>query len=221
LQEKESAEGELGAWPSLNGVGALQLLSPSPEHAARVAVCSGAASFNEGDSRGLHSATWIQFSGMEAPAEIATVIIAAAVGFITYRQWRSAADEFRFALFEKRYEIFKATHSFMSAVAAGEFKQTDITDFDTARTEAYFLFGNDPQLMRYLREIRDQAQKYRGLQTKAKVERGIPQGDATIEEMEKCLSWFFDQIDRSKEEFAPFLSFPHKMKQKEQCIFCG
>lgn len=79
---------------------------------------------------------WLRFGG--------TVLLSLAALIFTYFQWRLKEDDFRFALFEKRYEIYKACSEFLTDIAEyGRHDRQRIEQFIVTIQQARFLFSSN------------------------------------------------------------------------------
>jgi hypothetical protein len=88
-------------------------------------------------------------------------------------------------------------------------KVQEVIKFDTASTEAYFLFGGDKDLLDYLAAIRATAEQ---CNTAHAVALGIPgppnpQRTELTQRMLKGKEWLIDQSSAARQKFAPYLSF--------------
>lgn len=82
---------------------------------------------------------WAQY--LQAPL---TPTIALAVGFIAYRQWRTAHSKLVLDLFERRPEVYELTRKAVSFVNThGRTSHEAEVDLLTAMNSAEFLFGQD------------------------------------------------------------------------------
>ena len=89
--------------------------------------------------------------------------IAAMVGYVAYRQWRTARDRLRFDLFEKRYVIYERIQTIIiAALSAHPPNSEEILDFYRGTRGVEFLFG--PEIEIYLGELRDSLGRLAGLQ---------------------------------------------------------
>ncbi|MGA2868940.1 MAG: hypothetical protein ABSF34_07255 [Verrucomicrobiota bacterium] len=140
-------------------------------------------------------------------AAIGQITISCAVAYVAWQQWKTARDKLQLDRYEKRFRIYNATTDFISAVAwnvSGNIGQEQVVKFDIARSEAYFLFAGDNDLLKFLDDLR---QKAGDLATWKEQAKGQEVGSEASKEREKLNNWFHDQFDAAKHRFAPYLSF--------------
>ncbi len=86
-------------------------------------------------------------------AAIGQLAISCAVGYVAWRQWKTAHDKLRLDLYEKRFRILNTTTDFISDVLSGDIKQEQMVKFLVARSEATFLFAGDKELLNFLDDL--------------------------------------------------------------------
>lgn len=135
------------------------------------------------------------------------ITLSCAVAYVAWQQWKTARDKLQLDRYEKRFRIYNATTDFISAVAwnvSGNIGQEQVVKFDVARSEAFFLFAGDTDLLRFLDDLRLKAKDLASWKEQAKGQ-GI-ESEAS-KERDKLNNWFHDQFDAAKHKFAPYLSF--------------
>jgi hypothetical protein len=140
-------------------------------------------------------------------AAIGQITISCAVRYVAWQQWKTARDKLQLDRYEKRFRIYNATTDFISAVAwnvSGNIGQEQVVKFDTAQSEAFFLFAGDADLLKFLDDLRQKAKDLALWKEQAK---GQGVGSEASQEWEKLNNWFHDQLDAAKHKFAPYLSF--------------
>lgn len=146
---------------------------------------------------------WISFL---APA--ATLSAACAVAYYAHQQWKLAQDKLRFDLFERRYKVFEATRTFLYNVLEfkGNYEEGAFMDFNRKTADAEFLFG--PDVVKYLRELRQNAALSR---VNHKLNRPVPTDKGHLESMEEkqetLIQLFVDQTNNLSKVFYPYLGY--------------
>ena len=140
-----------------------------------------------------------------------SLAIGGAVGYVAYQQWKTARDKLRLDLYDRRFKVFQAVMDFIGHASSTDATSVqEIIKFDTARTEALFLFGGDKELLDYLASIRAKSEE---AHTAHAIAQGIPgppnaQRTELTQRILKAKEWLFDQPNVAKEKFARYLSFP-------------
>ncbi|HUD48011.1 MAG TPA: hypothetical protein VMR33_14350 [Candidatus Baltobacteraceae bacterium] len=144
--------------------------------------------------------TWPTYSA------VLTSLIALA---ISYFQYRATRTKFRIDLYEKRFKIYEATLAFLRAAASQDVKLDEMIAFDKARNEAFFLFGNDPKIVKYLKSLRDTADAYNTVRSQTKELSGSDD-DVAIELRKKrnqIQEKILSEHNIAPLKFAPYLAF--------------
>lgn len=81
---------------------------------------------------------WVQFLGALAPA-----VIAGIVGYVAYRQWRTAQERLKLDLFDRRWSIYEETKRFLATREAGALQIAAVNRFAAETKGAQFLFDHD------------------------------------------------------------------------------
>jgi hypothetical protein len=138
-------------------------------------------------------------------AAIGQLAISCAVGYVAWRQWKTAHDKLRLDLYEKRFRILNTTTDFISDVLSGEIKQEQMVKFLVARSEATFLFAGDKELLNFLDDL---TQKSRDLAIWRDQAKQVQQpGSEPSKQRDALQKWFLAQFDVARKQFAAHLSF--------------
>ena len=144
---------------------------------------------------------WIEYVKAFGPA-----IIAAFVAYIAYQQWQINRANLREKLFDRRFELFKTAHRFLSVVVQdAKVPDESLPEFFDAIQRSRFLFGTDIQ--KYLKEVNSRAQQMRLYQIKRE---GLSVGEekSKIVELESQeLKWLCEQTSEVFDKFEPYLGF--------------
>jgi hypothetical protein len=125
-----------------------------------------------------------------------TPVIALLASYIAWRQHMTNRRQFRLALFEKRWAVFKSTATLIAAVLqSAQVQLSEINAFDIGTSDQEFLFGAD--IVEYLSQIRHQAVNLLGLGND--VQRS-PERTALVQ-------WFGGQMDETKKKFGKYMAF--------------
>jgi hypothetical protein len=119
------------------------------------------------------------------------------------------ATKFRIDLYERRFKIYEATLAFLRAASSQDVKPDDMIAFDRARNEAFFLFGNDPAIVKYLKSLRDTADTYNSVHSQTKELSGSQDESAIQLRKKRDELWkrILSGHDTAPQKFAPYLSF--------------
>ena len=135
----------------------------------------------------------------------ATLVIGLAVAYVAYQQWKTARDKFRFDLYAKRFQVYQSVMDFLGHVISSQITNPEeVRRFDTARSEAYFLFAGDKDLLKYLDEVRQRASDYAIWKEQSKG-RGV--GSEESKQRENVSGWLYAQLNSARDKFLPHLSF--------------
>lgn len=137
---------------------------------------------------------------------IGPTMIACLVAFIAFQQWRINRATLREKLFEKRWQVFKESQSFLSEILReAKFEQESYWQFTDTCQRARFLF--DTKTHQHLLEIRTRAVKLRLYQKQYETLPVGPERSALVEKEHDELVWLTDQLDPLFDMFLPFISF--------------
>ena len=111
-------------------------------------------------------------------------------------------------LYERRFRVYQATVDFIRnvmALKADNLSQEQMVDFEAARSEAFFLFAGDTDLLNYLEQLRNKSQEYFYLKSQAK---GKAMEGEEGKQRNKINDWLYAQLRGSvRDKFVPHLSF--------------
>jgi hypothetical protein len=149
--------------------------------------------------------------GFKISSGFLTLIIAAIVALIAYRQHKTSHDSLRLALYERRYKVYRGLMDFLSTVAEADVVSTEaLFKFYADTDEKRFLFRKD--VIDYLAEVRENAVSMR--QIKRRIERSTTP-DITLDELfekeTELETWFSLQIEQAQDAFQPYLGFYHRL----------
>ena len=126
---------------------------------------------------------------------------------IAYRQFKTAHDNLRLSLYERRYKVYRGLMDLLGSVsdasALGRFyKRTD---------QKRFLFKDD--IVDYLREVREKVGEAQRLDLRIREMPHLTDDDrnALIERRVELDSWFDNQIEEAQMRFKPYLAFYQKL----------
>lgn len=120
------------------------------------------------------------------------------------RRWRWKLD-----FFARRYCVYEAAVEFIGTVigdlSTEGISQDTITRFDSARSQAYFLFAGEPAILDYLEELRTKSKDYANWRLQAK---GKGLGSEEGKERDKIRDELYDELHNgARQRFLPHLSF--------------
>jgi hypothetical protein len=82
--------------------------------------------------------------GIEVLKIIPTVIIAGIVAYIAYQQWRINCNRLKIEMFEKRYEVYKYLHEFLTSTYKSCVIDLEETyELSAMLNYSHLLFGDD------------------------------------------------------------------------------
>jgi hypothetical protein len=136
--------------------------------------------------------------------------IALVGAWIAFRQSEIAGNKLKFDLFDKRYEIFMHTWTYLSNIVHNgpEPKSEKSKSFEIFKNfrnnipQAGFLFGSD--IEKYLDELHENHMELWSLQINYD-EKGLKQEE--IERKAALTIWFVNEARDVKRRFDPYLSF--------------
>ena len=137
---------------------------------------------------------WVQYIQALGPTIVA-VVVGWIAGYVAWRQWRTAHDRLSFDLYEKRFEVYRATHNLLTtALIHRQVNGDDYRAFFNGIRHAEFLFKE--KTTAYLTNIRDKAWK---------AQLQYPKTDKLIDEEEDILKFLSDQNETLEAVFRPYL----------------
>jgi len=148
-------------------------------------------------------------SALEFLTKAATPVIATAVAYIAFLQWKLTKASVREKLFDRRFDVFKETQKFLTGISEKlDFDQESLAKFTDAWQRSRFLFGDDIQ--QCLKKIRDRAL---GLQLSTALmddpneaeNRSVHVRDRTNHGI-----WLNAQLGENFGKFKPYLSFQNE-----------
>jgi hypothetical protein len=125
---------------------------------------------------------------------------------------QDVADERRFRLkldlFDRRYLVYQATIDFIGNVIGNlkneSIDQSQMARFDSARSEAFFLFSGETDLLNYLEEVR---KKSKDLAIWRSQPHGQGVGSEAATQRKKLTDWFFEELHGgARDKFVPHLA---------------
>ena len=138
--------------------------------------------------------------------KLLTVLIAALVLWVQFRQFRTDRAKLKLDLFEKRFQVFAATRRLLTQVLHDPNIDLKVLfEYRSATGEASFLFAED--IASYLKQIDGRTLH---LDTLHQTMEGLPRGQKRSEltrEIESETLWLTDQLPELATRFGPYLSF--------------
>ena len=141
-----------------------------------------------------------------------TPVIAVAMLYIAYQQWRTNKSRLTHELYDRRLTVLKAVKAFYGEIGdAGTAKYGMVMKFYAATVEAEFLFGNE--IREHIEELYKKGMDLALLHEKmypSSGEPGLPVGaerSKVAEEHGKLLLWFLqDGIAETRKRFRKYLA---------------
>ncbi len=141
-----------------------------------------------------------------------TPVIAVAMVYIAYQQWRTNKSRLAHELYDRRLGVFKAVKDFYGEIGtAGTTEYGMVMKFNAATAETEFLFGDE--IGEHIEELYKKGMQLASLQEKmypSSGEPGLPVGaerSKVAEEHSKLLLWFLqDGIAETRERFRKYLA---------------
>jgi hypothetical protein len=139
------------------------------------------------------------------PAAFVTLIIGAIAAYIAWRQHETAKAKLKLDLFDKRYEIFEETWSYLSQAAKLAQNPDPFHPFTNIIPRAGFLFGSD--IEKYLRTASEKQTQLWSINAKSKSNNNIIAPE-DIDRLALLESWFFNEASiGAKQVFGSYLNF--------------
>lgn len=144
---------------------------------------------------------WIEYVKAFGPA-----IIASAVAFIAFQQWKLSQANLRDKLFERRIQVYEKVLSVLSSTSRnGRIEQSHINELAFAWRTSRFLFGVD--VSDFISSLRDKyidanyhlSSRYIGMPEEERQRHIV--GEA------ENMKWIYKQFDPLFEVFLPYLGF--------------
>jgi hypothetical protein len=136
-------------------------------------------------------------------------VIAMFGAFIAYRQWRTAQNELKHDLYDRRYSIYKSAAAFLSVICRdGGLNDEDLFKFASVIHEARWLLNND--VAKYFDD--ELYSKAVDLQTLNLEIKDLPVGvnrTVYVKKRADLMKWFMSQWTILNEKFSPFLALQH------------
>ena len=137
------------------------------------------------------------------------LIVAALVGYVAYRQWKTAHARLRLDLFDRRYRIYEAYWKrFSDIVREGEVKKLIEPEFNRARQEADFFFGDD--VVSRLEEFDRHATNLWRLEKEREGPITQDKKKEIAREISDDLKWKFDEFKNTRDIFNKYMRFSEK-----------
>jgi hypothetical protein len=138
--------------------------------------------------------------------KLLTVLIAALVAYVEYRQHRLGREKFKLDLFEKRFTVFAAARRLLTHVLChGNVSREHFFEYRTSVGEATFLF--ESAITDYLDSIDKKALQ---LWTLTEEMKPLPVGEERSRvagEISQTVGWLINQLPQLKIRFGPYLKF--------------
>lgn len=139
------------------------------------------------------------------PAALVTLVIGSLAAWITWRQYVAATTKIKLDLFERRYELFEKTWTFMSEVGQQGPSQSSMSPFSNVIPQASFLFGRE--IEEYLQEATKKRAELCIINQKMRQSGDFMPPENAKRYAELSL-WFSNEATTGlKEKFSPYLSF--------------
>jgi hypothetical protein len=139
-------------------------------------------------------------------------MIAIAVAWIAFQQWKTAQLKLKMERYERRMRVYDQVIQILKIVAPDmNPKFEDLIQFRQVTTEADFLFGSE--IPDYLDELVANGMKLKNAKgSYCDHTRKPPPGydhSKVVNEIETQTRWFTDQFNGAKEKFRPYLDISH------------
>ena len=140
---------------------------------------------------------------------IITTVIALVVGLVACLNYRINRENFRLALFEKRFAVFEAASQLLAKIGQdAAVEVSDMGDYLRGTANAEFLF--DDSVIKFLEKVYADSNKLRSNSAKLK---GIGQGkqrNRIVDNEEEVLDELGKSLSDIREVFMPYLGFTEK-----------
>jgi hypothetical protein len=123
-------------------------------------------------------------------------------------QWRIARNKLRLDLFDRRWQVYAATRTFLDGILNDPARDVDSrpNDFNAGTSNAEFLFGGN--VLDYIERVRTRAVDLRTALVLSDEKQ--PDGEertCNIKKVEADLNWLIEQSTAMTKVFAPYLGF--------------
>jgi len=137
---------------------------------------------------------------------IVTLINALLVIIITIKQYYLSRDRFKYDLFEKRYNVYKASQVFLTKFfQKATVELEDLFNFRAGTQDATFLFKDD--IAKYLKKIDSQALKLWEKKERIKDVHESKERSKIAEEITQLSGKLNGHLRELKKIFKPYLAF--------------
>ena len=125
----------------------------------------------------------------------ATPIIALIVTFIAYQQWRTAQNKLKLDLFDRRFLIYQAAHSFISLIEQHvSVTQDELYKFRADTRSAKWIMS--PNIWNYFEELCNNAQNLQNIKAKLTCSSSASEKSAQQKEKDDLTKWFAEQHEK-------------------------
>jgi hypothetical protein len=137
-----------------------------------------------------------------------TPLIALIAAYIAWQQWKTNERKLKLDLYDRRYEVYEATRSFILTICKDAGVQfEEIGHFRATVAQARFLFGKD--ITDYLELLRSRAFELQSWNGKY-LDSYQPKPDdydhnLVVENMHRELEWLVEQLEPAAEKFGRYL----------------
>lgn len=138
-----------------------------------------------------------------------TIVIAAFVAYIAWKQYLTAKLKLTLDLFDRRYKVWRALEDFLLVLI----RRADVSDDDFRRFvmdtgDAAFLFPEDvPEYLQLVRERAAQLQYWkREYRSAYEAKSDDYDHRSVVDGIHKELTWLTGQIEPAREHFKKYLS---------------
>lgn len=117
--------------------------------------------------------------------------------YIAWRQWKTAAYRYRMDLFDKRFEIYKATIEFILSIrGGGQVSDESLAAFKERTLPVRFLFNDE--VADYIAEIRSMAVDAQTFSQETEGMDAGPEKVATQRRSSEARKWLYRQLDEEE-----------------------
>ena len=135
------------------------------------------------------------------------LVIASAVAYMIWQQYKVSRDQLRLALFEKRYKVYEGMMGLIwaavrnAAVDIQDIQKVDLTTHDTV-----FLYEAD--IKEYLKQVRKKAIELHTIPPQIAAAAQDGNERSRLEERRQKLAvWFTEQLEVAQQKFHKYLHF--------------
>lgn len=139
------------------------------------------------------------------PSAVVALVIGLIAARIAGQQNATSKAKLKFDLFDKRYEIFQQTWSFLSQASQIAKNESPFHSFTNLIPQAGFLFGSD--IEKYLNVVSQKHTKLWAIYIETKANNDVVPHNH-IETLKELENWFLNEAGSGvKLVFSPYLSF--------------